>query len=199
MVNSELEQKWNKWLTLLEQNGCEVHSQLQDSADEAQLSELIKKVGKPLPEDFSVLYQLSNGQKHHQRIVTSAFFSGYEFLSIERVIQEWENWKAIFDDAGLEGMADFAEAVEVRDTGLVRREYWIPGWVPFTVDGGGNSLAVDLDPGPLGTFGQVIVIGSDEDYRRVVAPSIGAMLSLLITKLQQGDFEKLNSTIYFGI
>ncbi len=58
----------------------------------------------------------------------------------------------------------------------VAREYWRRGWFPFAIDGGGNAYAVDLSPVPGGTYGQIILTGSDEDERRVLAPSLTAFL-----------------------
>jgi len=65
----------------------------------------------------------------------------------------------------------------------VKPIYTSADWIPFATDGGGNSLAVDLAPEPGGSAGQVIVIGSDEDARRVIAPSVVALLRLCASRL----------------
>ncbi len=49
--------------------------------------------------------------------------------------------------------------------------------MPFSLDGGGNSYAIDLSPAPGGEYGQVILIGSDEDERRVLASSLAELLA----------------------
>jgi cell wall assembly regulator SMI1 len=54
------------------------------------------------------------------------------------------------------------------------------------MDGGGNGLAVDLDPQPGGQAGQVIFIGPDEDTRHVVATSISDLLERLVSEWHGG-------------
>jgi cell wall assembly regulator SMI1 len=76
-------------------------------------------------------------------------------------------------------MADHAEFVIVHEPNKVAKEYWHPGWWPLARDGGGNLLAVDTAPLAAGQVGQIIVMGSDEDVRRVFAPGIVAYLDAL--------------------
>ena len=44
-------------------------------------------------------------------------------------------------------------------------------------DWGGNNLAVDLSPGPVGKWGQIIIFGRDYDCKYVVARSWAAFLA----------------------
>jgi hypothetical protein len=55
-------------------------------------------------------------------------------------------------------------------------------------DWGGNNLAVDLAPGPTGTWGQVILFGRDYDTKYVVARSWGAFLAVLADDLNSGKW-----------
>ena len=68
----------------------------------------------------------------------------------------------------------------------VKKHYSHALWLPLATDGGGNSLAFDLDPASGGTRGQIIIIGADEDERRVLAPGIGAFLAGLAPLLDVG-------------
>ena len=45
--------------------------------------------------------------------------------------------------------------------GHIRETYSNAGWIAIARDGGGHALGVDLDPGPMGTVGQVITFGRD--------------------------------------
>jgi cell wall assembly regulator SMI1 len=67
----------------------------------------------------------------------------------------------------------------------VKPLYTCADWIPFATDGGGNSLAADLAPAPGGTAGQVIVIGSEEDLRWVLAPSVLDLLRLCAGRLRR--------------
>ncbi|KAI9757771.1 MAG: Cell wall assembly regulator [Lichina confinis] len=70
--------------------------------------------------------------------------------------------------------------------GAVRKAYAHPGWIPLARDWGGNNIAVDLAPGPAGTWGQVVVFGRDFDCKYVVARSWGAFLASVADDLE-GD------------
>lgn len=59
----------------------------------------------------------------------------------------------------------------------IQKAYAHPGWIPLARDWGGNNLAVDLAPGPVGKWGQIIIFGRDYDCKYVVARSWSAFLA----------------------
>lgn len=59
----------------------------------------------------------------------------------------------------------------------IQKAYAHPGWIPLARDWGGNNLAVDLAPGPMGKWGQIIIFGRDYDCKYVVARSWAAFLA----------------------
>ncbi|KAI1076308.1 cell wall assembly and cell proliferation coordinating protein [Whalleya microplaca] len=72
--------------------------------------------------------------------------------------------------------------------GAVQRAYAHAAWIPLVRDWGGNNLAVDLAPGPTGTWGQIILFGRDYDTKYVVARSWGAFLALVADDLNSGKW-----------
>lgn len=70
----------------------------------------------------------------------------------------------------------------------IRKAYAHPAWIPMVRDWGGNNLAVDLAPGPNGSWGQVILFGRDYDTKYVVARSWGAFLSTVADDLNSGKW-----------
>ncbi|KAI1328781.1 putative 1,3-beta-glucan protein [Xylariaceae sp. FL0255] len=72
--------------------------------------------------------------------------------------------------------------------GAVQRAYAHPAWIPLVRDWGGNNLAVDLAPGPNGTWGQIILFGRDYDTKYVVAPSWSAFLAILADDLNSAKW-----------
>jgi cell wall assembly regulator SMI1 len=72
--------------------------------------------------------------------------------------------------------------------GAVQRAYAHPAWIPLVRDWGGNNLAVDLAPGPTGTWGQVVMFGRDYDTKYVVAKSWGAFLAVVADDLNSGKW-----------
>ncbi|KAG9195993.1 hypothetical protein G6011_01114 [Alternaria panax] len=69
----------------------------------------------------------------------------------------------------------------------VQKAYAHPAWIPLARDWGGNYLAVDLAPGPSGTWGQIIIFGRDYDCKYVVARSWGALLAMVADDFASKD------------
>lgn len=72
--------------------------------------------------------------------------------------------------------------------GAVHRAYAHPAWIPLVRDWGGNNLAIDLAPGPTGTWGQVILFGRDYDTKYVVAPSWAAFMAVVADDLNSAKW-----------
>lgn len=70
----------------------------------------------------------------------------------------------------------------------VQKAYAHSGWIPLVRDWGGNNLAVDLEPGPAGHWGQIILFGRDYDTKYVVARSWSAFLALVADDLNSGKW-----------
>ncbi|KAH7553208.1 hypothetical protein J3E72DRAFT_217331 [Bipolaris maydis] len=69
----------------------------------------------------------------------------------------------------------------------IQKAYAHPAWIPLARDWGGNYLAVDLAPGPNGTWGQIIIFGRDYDRKYVVARSWGALLAMVADDFASKD------------
>ena len=185
---------WSAWLTALEAKGISARSVVRQGASEEQISDLEQSVGARLPQEARELYRLADGQEDIFKIddlasgrVLAPLFGGYEFNSLEEIAVQWANWREIRDQHTPAELDDFFnDSVEVRGHDPVRKLYTHESWIPFATDGGGNSLALDLDPTSGGTRGQIIVIGSDEDQRRVLAPGLAAFLATLASLLDVG-------------
>lgn len=70
----------------------------------------------------------------------------------------------------------------------IAKAYAHPAWIPLVRDWGGNNLAVDLAPGPKGSWGQIILFGRDYDTKYVVARSWGHFLATLADDLNSGKW-----------
>jgi len=66
----------------------------------------------------------------------------------------------------------------------IQKAYSHPGWIPLARDWGGNNIAVDLAPGPMGKWGQVILFGRDYDCKYVIARSWGVFLSVVADDME---------------
>ena len=69
----------------------------------------------------------------------------------------------------------------------IQKVYAHPLWIPLAKDFTGNNIAVDLCPGPRGTWGQVILFGRDCETKYVVARSWGAFLAAIADDFEAGE------------
>ncbi|MBH5328783.1 SMI1/KNR4 family protein [Eikenella sp. S3360] len=138
---------------------------LNPGATDADFAQLEQTLGFPLPEDFKALYRAANGENGIAGILIDE-----EWLSIERITQEYKVWKTLFDDGSFQhgNGTDFGCTPE--HPGIKPDFWWNPKWIPLTADGGGNGNMIDLDPAPSGTAGQIIRMWHDSPERSLEAP-----------------------------
>ena len=106
-------------------------------------------------------------------------FGQHSPSSAAQALSAYQEWVDVWYGGGpdLDASLNGAAHVRRREDDRVPRECWRSGGVPFSDDANGNAHAVDLPPAPGATLGQVVTVGSDEDLRRVLAPSIAAILA----------------------
>ena len=149
-----------------------LHAQLVPGATDAQLDELETQIGQKLPEAYRALYRAHAYWGH-------AF--GLDHIPFEGVYAgEWAVWQEL--------EADFqrTEGHSSHPAGAIRAQYINLGWIPFLGDWGGNSVGVDMNPGPQGKVGQVITFGRDERAKYVLADSLDAFLTEYLARLEAG-------------
>jgi cell wall assembly regulator SMI1 len=117
----------------------------------AAMSSWERATGRPLPGDLCALYGLADGEEGYVGLLFN-----HGLLPAEQAAREYLRASDPLPEAGEDEVI-----LDVDPPDTIRRVLWSPGWVPFASDGGGNFLAVDLDPAPAGRAGQVIVVGRD--------------------------------------
>jgi cell wall assembly regulator SMI1 len=126
------------------------------------------------PKELKVLFELHGG------------IENTGFLTAEEILQEWKNWKVIYDDPNwmLADLTGNNHPDGRKTIGI----YTNPYWVPFFSTGGGNFIAIDYAPGSKGTSGQIIAFGADETRIRLIADNILDFLE----QLKQDDEVLIN-------
>ncbi|CCD24565.1 Smi1p NDAI_0D02510 [Naumovozyma dairenensis CBS 421] len=66
--------------------------------------------------------------------------------------------------------------------------YAHPNWIPLLTDNAGNHVGVDLAPGPMGKYGQIIIFGREWDTKYVVASNWGEFLLSFANDLEAGNW-----------
>jgi cell wall assembly regulator SMI1 len=177
---------WNRIETWLAANAPEVLQGLNPPATQAQIASAEAALGVTFPRPLVETFLIHNGQTPDSPYL----LDGWEFLSLDRIVEEWEVWKDLLDGG------DFEENESDTD-GHTVPDWWSPKWIPLTYSGGGDHDCLDLQPGPLGTVGQIIRMWHDGPSREVVAPGVREWLTTFANGLEAGRY--ILSDEYGGI
>ena len=187
---SDLSQRLQAAIGHLLQDEAKTGAVFNAGASDAEFAQLEQLIQAKLPEDFKALYRVFNGQAYEEGYV----FDGEEWLSLERMAEEWEVWKGLLDDGEFDD--DEEEADEDADP-EVNAVWCSPLWIPFTYDGSGNHLCLDLDPTAEGTYGQVIRMWHDDPQRSLEGKTFADWVETYIRGMEEGLY--VYSEDYGGI
>ncbi len=141
-------------------------------AIDSDIAALNAALGVTLPSEFIDSLRMHNGLT----APGAAFADGEALLSAREIITQWSIWKRLVAGGDFDGMSSEP------DQGI-RDDWYNLKWIPFTHDGSGNHLCLDLDPAEGGTLGQVIRIWHDDEVRELVAGSFSEWLARVAAKL----------------
>jgi cell wall assembly regulator SMI1 len=157
---------WHRVESWLATNAPDVLNNLQPGASDEQIQQLEESLGIEVPEDVKQLYRLHNGQA----VGTPGFLRGNEFLSLEKIVDDWRGWIEINGEFETEGI------------------YWNPKWLPLAHNGGAY-ICVDLDS-EIGDVGRLIQARHEHIPEiEVVASSLRSWLEKFADELHAGVYE----------
>lgn len=177
-----MEKIWAQIENWFRANAPQVLESLQIGASDTEIAELEEFLAIQLPEDVKALYRIHNGQSDY----TYGFFDGREFLSLNRIKDEWQIWKSLLDNGTFQDSNGQDQGCDP-DLGS-RNLWWSDKWIPLTYDGCGNHDCLDLAPDASGTLGQIITMWHDDSERKIVASSFRAWLQNYAEGLASGKF-----------
>lgn len=180
-----MKQTWQKFEAWLSVHWPEGITFLNPPATDEQISQLEEKLGAKLPADFIACLKVHNGQSGFASI-----FDGMEFLSCEEIHNQWQVWKELLDGGDFDDFSSEPEA-EIKD------DWWNPKWIPFTHNGGGDHLCIDLDPAASGSVGQVITMWHDMAERELQASNFEEYFTAFVEGVLSGKY--VYSDEYGGI
>ena len=168
---------WNRIEKWLDANAPKVRSGLNPGASQSQIADAEASLRISFPQDIVDTFMIHNGQAS----VTPGLLYGWEFMSVERIVDEWKVWKGLLDGGDFKGTNSDSVGYTVTD-------WWNPHWIPLTYDGAGNHHCLDLSPGRLGKAGQIIRMWHDDAARDLLAPGYREWLSQFASGLEAGRF-----------
>jgi cell wall assembly regulator SMI1 len=171
-----IEQCWTRFENWLAENASHLLEILNNGATKTSIDNLEKIIDHELPRDLVEFYKIHDGQK----VADEGLIYREQFLSIDKIIHEWECW-----DELLEQFQD-ENGTSEPDEGI-KSNWWNPLWIPFTHDGCGNHICIDLDPDTKGKFGQVIRMWHDVSHRILYATSFLEWFDNYVKGLETGE------------
>ena len=153
---------------------------LRPGAAPEQIGAVRAALVQTLPDDAFAAHAVHDGQTGD----APGLLVGLRLLPLAEGLVERERWLELTAE-----LPDLDDGVQSSPDGAVHPVAFHPLWLPVADDGAGNGLALDFAPGEAGTPGQVVSFGSDESVRRVLAPSLAALLGWLAERLEAGDAE----------
>jgi cell wall assembly regulator SMI1 len=198
---------WKKIDRWAEKNYTELWDQLGEGCTQNDINELEHELNMSLPQDVRDSLAIHDGQERGGRPTGIIF--GCMLLDCEEIVQEWKNWQVVNEEylsggrkpsysssKGLSNSAsssnhtqnrfwrqELLDRQESQPPNAIQKAYAHPSWIALARDWGGNNIAVDLAPGPMGQWGQVILFGRDYDCKYVVARSWGHFLATVADDL----------------
>ena len=167
---------WQRIVAWVEAQAPDLLDFLEPPADRAELAEAERRLSMRLPVVLRTFYGLQNG---------TTGFAVFPALDADQSafgplpLDEMEFLEADEDD-------DTTEADFDVDPG-VRPEFWHPNWVPFAAaTDRGDYLMLHLASARGGRIGQVIEWRGETNERRLVAPSLDAMLERIADGMEAG-------------
>ena len=193
---------WKRIERWTEENYEELHDQLSEGCTQNDVNELEHELDCSLPMEVRESLQIHDGQERGGRPTGIIF--GCMLLDCEEIVQEWKNWRVVNEEflstSSPNRRQSFPKAFngaqqhtnpgnnpfwrqelldrqDSQPSRAIQKAYAHPGWIPVARDWGGNNIAVDLAPGPIGKWGQIIIFGRDYDCKYVIARSWAAFLA----------------------
>ncbi|KAJ9603809.1 Cell wall assembly regulator [Cladophialophora chaetospira] len=200
---------WKKIDRWAEKNYTELWDQLGEGCTQNDINELEHELNMSLPQDVRESLTFHDGQERGGRPTGIIF--GCMLLDCEEIVQEWKNWKVVneeylsgarkpaYSSKGLTNgtssssqtgqtqnrfwRQELLDRQESQPPNAIQKAYAHPSWIALARDWGGNNIAVDLAPGPMGQWGQVILFGRDYDCKYVIARSWAHFLATVADDL----------------
>jgi cell wall assembly regulator SMI1 len=166
---------WKRYVDAATRAHAAFPTYLAPGASEAEITAAEAAVKCAFPADLRHLLKVHNGSNEYQVL------PGWELFSTVRIADEWAVWADLYHEQFKPDGYDCEPSGPIRSD-----EWWRLKWIPFTGDGGGNHLCVDMEPLAKGAVGQVITMWHDAPNRDVAAPSITELLELIAADFEAG-------------
>ncbi|WP_391557905.1 SMI1/KNR4 family protein [Robertmurraya sp.] len=169
---------WERMESWIKDHAPDVLEDLNPGASESEITELETALGVTLPEDLKESLRIHNGQSGDSQWLVA----GWELLSTQRILDEWNVWKELNDKESFKEW-------DVEPQEGVANVWWQPAWIPLTYNGCGDHHCLDLAPTNKGKNGQIISMWHDSEEREVLAKNYRQWFEHLVRTFESNDAE----------
>lgn len=201
---------WDRIEAWLEEEFPELEDTLNNGVTTADLNEFESDLGcGQLPTEFRQFYKRHDGQ--FGGVKATGLIMGLVLLDLEGIVEEHTVWQKVSErfekqqmalqyarqrpaegssnDANAKVINSFLSNQRSLPPNSIQPSYSHRGWIPIIKDDCGNQIAIDLAPGPNGTWGQVIIFGRDYDTKLVIALSFQEFIFTFVNDLENGNYK----------
>ncbi len=157
---------------------CPLDIAFNPGATEADIAAAEAELGLAFPADLREYLLLADGERWN----SDGFIGGWRLLELKFIVKTTQRMRALVDDGSFDDNTN-------AETPAIKGLWWNPQWIPIVTSGSGHFFCVDLDPGPEGTVGQVILFLHDDGDRFLVARSLRAWFARLAADFERGLYE----------
>jgi cell wall assembly regulator SMI1 len=140
-------------------------------ASEEEIAHAEAVLGVTFPDDFRASYRIHNG---------GCPFPPWKegLMPLNGIVGIWQMFSEHRDQGYIEDFPDEPQ-------GPVQPSHWLPKWIPFAWGGyGGEYACLDLDPGPGGRVGQIVLRTHESEPAKLLAPSFEVWLATFARDLK---------------
>lgn len=157
---------------------CPLDIVFNPGAKESVIAAAEAALGVTFPADLRAYLLLADGERWN----SDGFIGDWQLLELKFIVQETQRMRALVDDGSFNDNTN-------DETPAIKGLWWNPQWLPIVASGSGHFFCVDLDPGPAGTVGQIILFLHDDAGRYLVAHSLRAWFERLAADFERGLYE----------
>ncbi len=173
---ADVSKLWEEIVVLLQKLAPKRASELRPGASPQALDQIEKRLGQPLPDDYRASLAIHDG---------NASLSEFTYLGVDAA---GEIRDAMNEEASLGSFEGLK--IDAPEADTLKPLWWHQGLVPFAQDSGGALLCVDLDPGPNGKKGQVVLFERGLGPAPTAFQGFADWLAHYRDALQAGRFKK---------
>lgn len=157
---------------------CPLDITFNPGASESAITAAETALGVAFPADLREYLALANGERWN----SDGFIGDWQLLELKVIVKEARAMRALVEEGSFGDNTNAA-------TPAIKDRWWNPQWLPIVTSGSGHFFCADLDPGPEGTVGQIILFLHDDEGRYLVAPSLRAWFARLADDFERGLYE----------